>query len=101
MQVDAPHNENSSSVSEDQHKDIEMAHSPVNMIVNDGIEMGPKHCAYANCTDDLANYRNGVFCTEHERICGKLCHVQTCQHPKADGIQTCHQHQNLWHSHAV
>jgi CxC5 like cysteine cluster associated with KDZ transposases/CxC6 like cysteine cluster associated with KDZ transposases len=98
MQVD---DENPSSMSIDQHTDVTMKQSYVNMIVIDGIVMGPKHCAYVNCTEDLANYRNGVFCVEHEKIRGKLCHVQTCQNSKADGIQTCHQHRNLWHSHVV
>ena len=101
MQVDASFNDNISSSPISQHEDIEMKPSIVNMIVIDGIVMGPKHCAYTNCTEDLANYRNGVFCIHHEDIHGKLCRVQTCHNYKADGIQTCHQHRSLWHSHVV
>jgi hypothetical protein len=50
----------------------------VQMVVLDGIVMGPKHCAFENCTADLVNYRNGVFCTEHENMQGNLCRIQGC-----------------------
>jgi hypothetical protein len=101
MQVDASFIDNIPSSPIHQHEDIEMKNSIVNMVIIDGIVMGPKHCAYTNCTEDLANYRNGVFCIQHEDLHGKLCHVQTCHNSKADGIQTCHQHRSLWHSHVV
>jgi CxC5 like cysteine cluster associated with KDZ transposases/CxC6 like cysteine cluster associated with KDZ transposases len=87
--------------SEHQDRSIEMANSKVQMVVMDGIVMGPKHCAYANCANDLVNYKTGVFCAAHEAICGNLCRVQTCNNPKVDGIQTCYRHRNLWHSHVV
>ena len=31
------------------------------MVVFDGICIGPKHCAYENCADDLTNNRDAVF----------------------------------------
>jgi len=76
-------------------------HSDVTMVVLDGIVFGPKHCAFDNCTEDLCNYKNGVFCVEHEALRGHLCHVQGCQNVKAAGIQTCNQHRECWHSHNV
>jgi CxC5 like cysteine cluster associated with KDZ transposases/CxC6 like cysteine cluster associated with KDZ transposases len=90
-----------SSDSDHQVESIEMANSKVQMVVMDGIVMGPKHCAYINCTNDLVNYITGVFCADHEAMQGHLCRVQHCNNPKADGIQTCHGHRNLWHSHVV
>jgi hypothetical protein len=76
-------------------------YSDVTMVVLDGIVFGPKHCAFENCTEDLCNYKNGVFCAEHEAIRGHLCHVQGCEDLKAAGIQTCNQHRERWHSHVV
>ena len=38
----------------------------VKMVVMDGIVMGPQHCAFGDCTADLANTRGGVFCSIHE-----------------------------------
>ena len=73
----------------------------MNMAVMDGIVMGCKHCAFGDCEGDLVNYRNGVFCAEHERICGHLCRIKDCQNPKAPDIHTCHQHRERWHSHVV
>jgi hypothetical protein len=73
----------------------------MNMAALDGIVMGCKHCAFADCEGDLANYQTGVFCTEHERICGHLCRIKDCQNPKAPDIHTCHQHKECWHSHVV
>ena len=92
---------NISSDSDQQDESVEMAPSKVQMVVMDGIVMGSKHCAYANCTNDLINYTTGVFCADHEAIRGNLCRVQTCNSPKVDGIQTCHRHRNLWRSHVV
>ncbi|TDL26333.1 hypothetical protein BD410DRAFT_716211, partial [Rickenella mellea] len=47
---------------------MEIDHAPVSMVVMDGIVMGHKYCAYHKCTEDLANYRDGVFCKNHEEI---------------------------------
>jgi hypothetical protein len=33
--------------------------SPVKLVVLDGVVMGPKHCAYGNCTESLKNARGG------------------------------------------
>jgi hypothetical protein len=73
----------------------------VQMVVLDGIVMGPKHCAFENCTADLANYRNGVFCVEHENIRRDLCRIQDCDRNKAPDIHTCEQHRERWHSHVI
>jgi CxC6 like cysteine cluster associated with KDZ transposases len=67
------------SVDSEQDKSIEMANSKVQMVATDGIVMGPKHCAYADCTNDLINYTTGVFCAVHKAIQGNLYCVQTCQ----------------------
>ena len=101
MSVDESDTDNPSSSPISQLEDITMKRSIVNMVVIDGIVMGPKHCAYPNCTEDLANYRNGVFCMHHEDIHGKLCRVQGCHNSKANDIQTCYQHRNLWNSHVT
>jgi hypothetical protein len=93
-----------SSDIEDPHSDpLQEAaeHSPVQMVVLDGIVFGPKHCAFENCTADLKNYKTGVFCEEHERIRGNLCRVQNCSNPKVAGTQACHQHRETWRSHVV
>ena len=49
--------------------------APVKLVVMDGQVMGPHHCAYDNCTAELSNARLGVFCIEHELLCGHLCHM--------------------------
>ena len=73
----------------------------VKMVVLDGIVMGPQHCAYENCTEGLANARNGVFCLLHEDERGHLCRVKNCNNPKQIRTQACAQHQGNWHSHIV
>ena len=45
----------------------------VKMVVMNGIVMGPQHCAFGNCTADLANTRGGVFCSIHEIEYGAKC----------------------------
>jgi len=60
--------------------------APVKLVVMDGQVMGPCHCAYDNCTVDLSNARLGVFCIEHELLCGHLCCMRNCDNPKAAGI---------------
>jgi hypothetical protein len=42
--------------------------SPVKMVVIDGVVMGPTHCAYDDCTQDLQNACGGVFCGFHEIV---------------------------------
>ena len=45
---------------------VENEPAPVKMVVLDGIVIGPQHCAFDNCTADLANTRGGVFCLVHD-----------------------------------
>ena len=73
----------------------------VKMVILDGIVMGPQHCAYENCTEGLANARNGVFCPLHEDERGDLCRMKNCNNPKQIRTQACAQHQGNWHSHVV
>lgn len=50
----------------------------VTMCVIDGIIFDPSHCAYDNCTTELANARGGVFCALHEQEHGATCYVRGC-----------------------
>jgi hypothetical protein len=70
--------------------------APRTMIVMDGIVVGPPHCAYAECTAELANSRQGVFCIQHELMRGALCRMRDCQNPKADDSHVCMEHQGRW-----
>jgi hypothetical protein len=98
MDIDDPQH---MQVDEDDHSDQDEGSSPVKMIVMDGIVMGNHHCAFENCTSELANAQRGVFCEEHEATHGHLCRVKGCQNPKARDIHTCYQHQALWRSHVL
>jgi hypothetical protein len=73
----------------------------IQMVVMDGIVIGPKHCAFPDCNGDLANYHTGVYCVEHENLYGRLCHIDNCHNPKAAGTMACAQHQSQWHAHVV
>ena len=75
--------------------------APVKMVVLDGVVMGPTHCAYDNCTQDLAKARKGVFCVQHEIVRGNLCRMCDCDNPKVPPSQTCAQHQIRWQQHAL
>jgi CxC6 like cysteine cluster associated with KDZ transposases len=55
--------------------DMDIDHAPVNMVVLDGIVMGPQHCAYNNCTSDLANACGRSFSAYHEQQWGTKCHM--------------------------
>ena len=68
----------------------------VKMVVMDGIVMGPQHCAFGDCTADLANTRGGVFCSIHEIEYGAKCRVVGCLSSKVNGTQACHQHKAEW-----
>ncbi|KAF8981646.1 hypothetical protein BDQ17DRAFT_1262867, partial [Cyathus striatus] len=72
-----------------------------NMIVIDGIIMGPRHCAFEDCDQKLENEANGVFCTEHRILCGHLCHIADCDNYKEPNTKTCIEHDNRWHSHLI
>ncbi|KAF8995015.1 hypothetical protein BDQ17DRAFT_1251097, partial [Cyathus striatus] len=54
----------------------------VNVVVMDGIIMGPRHCAYENCDNSLENEKKGVFCIYHQAMHGHLCHIKSCNNPK-------------------
>ena len=79
--------------------DMDVDHAPVKMVVLDGIVMGPQHCAYDNCTSDLANARGGSFCAFHENQCGARCRVRGCNNQKVLGTQACQQHAGDWNKH--
>ena len=68
----------------------------VTMIVVDGIVFGPSHCAYDDCTTELANARGGVFCALHEQEHGATCHVRGCENLKVHGTNACQAHQEIW-----
>jgi CxC5 like cysteine cluster associated with KDZ transposases/CxC6 like cysteine cluster associated with KDZ transposases len=101
MEVDELHDTNTSPTSSAQQRGPEQEHGFVQMVVVDGIVMGPKHCAFEDCTKDLANYKNGVFCVEHENSQGDLCRIQGCPNNKSPGIHTCQQHRERWHQHVI
>ncbi|TFK32534.1 hypothetical protein BDQ12DRAFT_616883 [Crucibulum laeve] len=61
---------------------MDLDHFLVNMVIVDGIFMGPQHCAYDGCTADLANGCGGVFCASHESAYGESCRVHHCQNIK-------------------
>ena len=60
-----------SNQNSDDNMDIDQVF--VKMAVVDGIVFGPQHCAYENCTSDLANYHGGSFCALHENQWGTRC----------------------------
>jgi hypothetical protein len=75
--------------------------APVKMVVMDGVVMGPTHCAWDGCTDDLADGKQGVFCTAHTLARQNLCHVRNCNRPKVGNTRACQIHKEQWYSHAV
>src|SRR6266436_5877445 len=75
--------------------------SPVTMVVMDGVVMGPTHCAFDDCIEELQNARGGVFCARHEITHGNLCCMHDCGRPKVAPTHTCAIHQNRWHQHAI
>jgi len=75
--------------------------SPVKMVVMDGVVMGPTHCAYGDCTQDLAKLKGGVLCVHHEILYGNLCRMHDCNRPKVALSHTCAQHQHHWYKHVV
>ena len=79
--------------------DMDIDHAPVKMVVLDGIVMGPQHCAYGNCTSDLANARGGSFCAFHENQWGARCRMHNCNNQKVTGTMACQQHAGEWDKH--
>ena len=70
--------------------------SPVTLVVMDGVVMGPTHCAFDDCIEELQNARGGVFCARHEITHGNLCRMRDCDRPKVAPSHTCAIHQNRW-----
>ena len=83
---------------EHEHANVEESeeYAPVKLVVMDGIVMGPTHCAYDNCTANLANARGGAFCPYHEIEYGLKCRVRECTNDKVAGTQACEQHKHQW-----
>ena len=79
--------------------DMDVDHAPVKMVVMDGIVMGPQHCAFDNCTSDLANARGGSFCAFHENQWGARCRMHNCDNEKVPGTQACQHHAEEWDKH--
>jgi hypothetical protein len=87
----------------DDHLDSSMkdVKASVHMVILDGIVMGPKHCAFGDCTADLVNYQTGIYCQQHKDLYGERCHMVDCMNSKLDGTLACLQHQRQWNSHVV
>jgi hypothetical protein len=101
MDIDEPQSQGGTGGLIQQQTEQNQEQGFVQMVVLDGIVMGPKHCSVEGCTADLQNYRNGVFCEEHEFTQGHLCRVQDCGNLKVEGIQTCNQHRENWRAHLI
>ncbi|KAF9470520.1 hypothetical protein BDN70DRAFT_909513 [Pholiota conissans] len=69
------------------------------MVVIDGIVMGPVHCAYENCPNDLANARGGAFCITHEAEFGTRCRVMNCNSERVGDTMACNAHAAKWRRH--
>ena len=74
-------------------------HSPVKMIVMDGIVMGPVHCAAIGCTADVINARGEAFCAKHVTDFADKCRVVRCGNTKVKPTQACAEHRPLWIQH--
>ena len=82
--------------------DQEMADPNVSyttMAVVDGIVISSQHCAYDDCTSELANSRGAAFCAYHEHLHGAKCRVKNCNVQKIAGTQACEEHQGQWNKH--
>lgn len=86
---------------ESEDKDKSESSSPVKLVVMDGIVVGPNHCAYDNCSNDLVNARQGVFCAIHEKTMYNKCHIKGCDNNKIELTQTCQAHQNIWSQYII
>ncbi|KIJ92135.1 hypothetical protein K443DRAFT_114035 [Laccaria amethystina LaAM-08-1] len=71
----------------------------VTMHVVDGIVMGPTHCAYENCENELLNARGGSFCALHEQEYGNKCRIIGCNQNRVPLTMACQQHQHEWQKH--
>jgi hypothetical protein len=82
-----------------QNADPTTTHSPVKMVVMDGIVMGPVHCAAINCTADVLSARGEAFCPTHVTQFANKCRVVGCGNAKVRGTQACVQHRQDWLRH--
>lgn len=80
----------------DQVHPIDPTAAPVSMVVVDGIVMGPTHCAFDGCSQQLANSRGGAFCAYHEQVFGNKCRVRDCQEDQVPETQACETHREDW-----
>ncbi|KAF8872623.1 hypothetical protein BD779DRAFT_1477443 [Infundibulicybe gibba] len=64
--------------------DMDVDYAAVKMVVMDGIVMGPTHCAYDDCTQDLDNSRGGAFCAYHNIHYGARCLIAWTKFDKAE-----------------
>ncbi|KAF8800674.1 hypothetical protein BYT27DRAFT_7262814 [Phlegmacium glaucopus] len=74
--------------------------SPVKMVVLDGIVMGPTHCAYDDCVNEISNARGGALCAHHDTMLGSRCHVFDCQNQRVNPTEACDEHQPIWKKHS-
>ena len=58
-----------------------------------------QHCAYDNCTSELANHRGGSFCALHENEYGTKCHIRNCNNQKVANTKACALHKREWDKH--
>jgi hypothetical protein len=79
--------------------DMDVEQGDVTMHVVDGIVMGPTHCAYGNCENELLNSRGGAFCAIHEQEHGNRCRIIDCNQDRIPLTQACQQHQHQWQNH--
>ena len=79
--------------------DMNIDTEDVKMVVLDGIVMGPMHCAFDDCTADLANACGGVFCSHHKIVFGNRCRVRDCLNNKIWDTEACVIHQAMWEKH--
>ncbi|KAF8885045.1 hypothetical protein BD779DRAFT_1442804, partial [Infundibulicybe gibba] len=73
---DNPNNIEPNASANDYINDVDADYAPVKMVVLDGIVMGPTHCTYDDCINDLGNTHGGVFCPHHEIIYGATCRIR-------------------------
>ncbi|KAF8876530.1 hypothetical protein CPB84DRAFT_1817684 [Gymnopilus junonius] len=81
--------------------EMNVDYDDVNMIVLDGIVMGPVHCAHLGCTKDVRNARGGAFCYDHERAFKDWCHIRDCPNDNITGTLACQRHQSAWRKHKL
>ncbi|KAF9490603.1 hypothetical protein BDN71DRAFT_1434547 [Pleurotus eryngii] len=59
-------------------------HAEVQMVVIDGIVMGPRHCAMGGCEAGIQNAQTGVFCKKHAENMKNKWHMKGCGKAKEE-----------------